>query len=428
MSSATEAPTLALHGGPKAVQATDPSLFHWPIITEEDEAAVLEVLRAGKMSGIDVTLKFEEEMAAWHGVRYALAHNNGTAALQAAMWACGVRHGDEIIGPSLTYWASLMPALNLGARVVFADIERESLNIDPADVERRITPRTKAIVAVHYTGYPCDMDRLLEIARRHKVKLIEDVSHAHGTLYKGRLAGTMGDVGCMSLMSGKSLACGEGGMLITNDESIWQRAAAFGHYERTGGPSRYAKSTVAITDPELTQYAGVPLGGFKYRMHQLTSALGRVQLKHYAERRAEIDRAMNRFGDLLEGTPGIRLHRVRQENCSMGGWYYPLAHYNAEELGGLKIEKFCEALRAEGVPCAPGANKPLHLHSVFHGADIYGTGRVQKTEIERLPVSEGVASSIFSVPWFKHDRAGEIAAYANAINKVAHAAKRGLIQ
>src|SRR5947209_4281448 len=199
---------LAVHGGPKAVRSEASDLFAWPIITEEDEQAVLEVLRAGKMSGTEVTMAFEKEFAAWHGVRYALAHNTGTAALHAAMFACGVGVGDEIIVPSLTYWASALPALSLGATIVFAEVDPHTLCLDPGDIEHRLSPRTRAIVAVHYCAHPCDMDPILEIARRHGVKVIEDVSHAQGGLYKGRLLGTIGDVGAMSLMSGKALPIG----------------------------------------------------------------------------------------------------------------------------------------------------------------------------------------------------------------------------
>jgi perosamine synthetase len=253
---------LAVHGGHAAVTGTHEDLFRWPIITAEDEAAVLEVLRSGKMSGIEVTKQFESEFAAWHGAAYALAHNNGTASLHAAMWACGVGSGDEVIGPSLTYWASVLPALNLGASVVFADIDPRSLTIDPRDIEKRITPRTKAIVAVHYCGHPCDMDPIMALARKHGIKVIEDVSHAQGAHYKGRLVGTIGDVAGISLMSGKSLACGEGGMLMTNDPVLYERAIAFGHYERTGGPSRYTSMESSLTAAELKKYAGVPLGGF----------------------------------------------------------------------------------------------------------------------------------------------------------------------
>src|SRR5438094_915360 len=290
---------LAIHGGPKAVRSEAGDLFAWPIITEEDEEAVLEVLRAGKMSGTDVTREFEREFADWHRVSYALAHNTGTAALHAAMFACGVGAGDEIIVPSLTYWASALPALSLGATIVFAEVDPDTLCLDPGDIEHRITPRTRAIIPVHYCAHPCDMDPIMEIARRHGLKVIEDVSHAQGGLYKGRLLGTIGDVGAMSLMSGKALPIGEGGMLITNDLTIYERAVAFGHYERTG----------SLTLPELRRFAGLPLGGHKYRMHQLSSAVGRVQLRHYRARMEEIQQAMNEFWDRLEGVPGLRAHR-----------------------------------------------------------------------------------------------------------------------
>src|SRR4029079_4739940 len=126
------------------------------------------------------------EFAAWFGVEYALGHCNGTAALQAAMWDCEVRAGDEVLAPSTPYWASAVPALSLGATPVFADILPATACIDPEDAARRITPRTKALVAVHYWGHPCEMDELMELARRHGIRVIEDVSHAHGALYRGR--------------------------------------------------------------------------------------------------------------------------------------------------------------------------------------------------------------------------------------------------
>ena len=425
MSAATGMETgLAIDGGCATVQGSHAELFHWPIVTADDEAAVLAVLRSGKMSGIEITKQFESEFAAWHGARFALAHCNGTASLHAAMWACGVGRGDEIIGPSMTYWASVLPALNLGANVVFADVDPNSLTIDPQDIARRITPRTKAIVAVHYCGHPCDMDPIMALAREHGIKVIEDNSHAQGARYKGRLTGTLGDIAGISLMSGKSLACGEGGMLLTSDPELYERAVAFGHYERTGGPSRYTNSESALTADALKKFAGVPLGGFKYRINQLSSALGRGQLKHYAARIHEIQRAMNRFWKLLEGTPGIRPHRIALPDSDMGGWYNPLGLYAAEELCGTPVEKFCAAVRAEGVESNPGANLPLHAHPVFHTADIYGDGRPTNQPAARcgaLPVTEAVQRRCFTVPWFKHDRPEIISQYAAAFKKVARA-------
>ncbi|MCJ7822720.1 MAG: aminotransferase class I/II-fold pyridoxal phosphate-dependent enzyme, partial [Armatimonadetes bacterium] len=182
MTSPKVSETLALLGGPKAVTTDCADLFRWPIVTAEDEQAVLDVLRAGSMSDADVTRSFEAEYAAYQGCTHALGFPNGTSALLAAMYGCGVRRSDEIICPSLTYWASALPVFSLGATVVFADVEPDSICLDPNDIEHRITPRTKAIVVVHYCGHPADMDPIVEIARKHGIKVIEDVSHAHGGL------------------------------------------------------------------------------------------------------------------------------------------------------------------------------------------------------------------------------------------------------
>ncbi|MDF2721953.1 MAG: hypothetical protein K0Q59_1628 [Paenibacillus sp.] len=412
---------LALFGGPKAVTGSNAELFKWPIITEEDEQAALQVLRNRSMSGTDVTRQFEQEFAEWLGTTYALGFNNGTNALLGAFYGCGIGVGDEVICPSVTYWASALPAYSLGATIVFADIDPVTLCLDPNDIEHRITERTKAIIVVHYMGHPTDMDPIMEIAKKHGLKVIEDVSHAQGGYYKGRRVGTIGDVGAMSLMTGKSFAIGEGGMFVTNNQEIYERAIAFGHYERF---------TSALQTEYLRPYAGLPLGGYKFRMHQISSAVGRVQLKHYDERIAVIDKAMNYFWDQLEGVPGLRAHRPdKHSGSTMGGWYAAHGHYVAEELGGLSIARFCEAVRAEGVSNAtPGCNLPLHLHPLQHTADVYGHGkptaianaaRDVRQSAGSLPVSEKITSRIYWIPWFKHFEPAIIDQYAAAYRKAA---------
>jgi dTDP-4-amino-4,6-dideoxygalactose transaminase len=409
---------LALLGGPKAVTSEPGDIFKWPIITPAIEQRVLEVLRRGAMSNIDVTKEFEKSYAAWFGLKYALGHNTGTAALQGAMFGLGLGHGDELICPSITYWASGLPALALGATIVFADIEPDTLCLDPRDFERRITRRSKAVVAVHYCGMPCDMDPILRIARRHKLAVIEDVSHAHGALYKGRLTGTFGDVACFSLMSGKPFAIGEGGILLTNNQNVYERAIVFGHYERH----------CDLTLPELKAGAGLPWGGHKYRMHQLSSAVGLEQVKNYPRQMLEIDRAMNYFWDLLEGVPGLRAHRPRKGSGStMGGWYMAHGLYRGEELDGLSLSRFCAAVRAEGGLAGPGCNAALHLHPLLNSIDVYGAGRptnlarggAGRRKPEKLPVAEGIQERTFFAPWFKKFRPKIIAEHAAAYRKVA---------
>ncbi|MCK4624964.1 MAG: aminotransferase class I/II-fold pyridoxal phosphate-dependent enzyme, partial [Phycisphaerae bacterium] len=369
--------SLALLGGHKAITKDPADMFTWPIITSEDEQAVLEMIHSGVgMSGTDVTKQLEKEVCEWLGVKYALGYCNGTASLLGAMFGCGVGIGDEIIIQSPVYWAAALPALSLGATINFADILGETLCIDPADIEHRIGEDTKAIVVVHNCAYPAEMDEIMAIAEKHNVKVIEDVSHAQGGLYKGRALGTIGHVGAFSMMAGKSLVAGEGGMLITNDQNIFERAVAFGHYERTGMPSMYSDAKGQITNPELKKFAGVPLGGYKHRLNQVASSLARVQLKYYPQRIVEIQKAINRFWDLLEGVPGIKAHRPPADSGStMGGWYAAKGLYRPEELGGLDVEKFCQALTAEGFETRPGINGPLHLHPALHDADVYGHGK-----------------------------------------------------
>src|SRR5437867_9190556 len=152
---------LAIFGGTRAIGSTPGDLFRWPIVTGEDEEAVLDVLRRGAMSGTDVTVEFETEFARWIGAKYALAYPSGTESVRAALWACGLGAGDEILSSSLVIWAGCSQALALGAAVHFADIAPDTLCLDPSDLEHRIGPRTRAIVVVHYCGYPADMDAIV---------------------------------------------------------------------------------------------------------------------------------------------------------------------------------------------------------------------------------------------------------------------------
>ncbi len=410
---------LAIFGGAKAVQTDPGNMFTWPIITKEIEEAVLEVLRAGNMSGTDVTKKFEEEYAAWHKMKYALGHSTGTGALHGAMFGLGIGKGDEIICPSITYWASALPIFSLGGTVVFTEIDPETLCIDPNDIEKRITERTKAILVVHYAAMPADMDSIIKIAKKHNIKVIEDCSHAHGALYKGKVVGTIGDVSAFSLMSGKSFPCGEAGIMLTNEQRVYERALAFGHYAR--------HNEIQLEDIKVG--SGLPQGGYKYRMHQLSSAVGRVQLKSYPQQMAEIDKAMNYFWGLLEGTPGIRGHRPEKNSkTTKGGWYSPLGLYYPEELEDLSVSRFCEAVIAEGFSANPGCNKPLHLHPIFNTIDVYHQGKPTRIAnsaadirqpLRSLPVSEGIQEKVFSIPWFKHYRPKIIEEHATAFKKVA---------
>lgn len=413
----------AILGGTPAIGRRAEDVFKWPVFAPDAEQAVIALMRSGDISGMDVTRRFESEFAEWIGAKYALAHNNGTAAIHCALFGIGVGVGDEIICPAMTYWASCAPVYSLGGTVVFADIDPETLCIDPRDIEQRITERTKAIMVVHYAGMPADMDAILTIARKHGISVIEDCSHSHGSLYKGEITGSFGDVAAFSFMSQKSFPIGEGGMLVTNERRILERAIAFGHYARH---SEY------LTMPDLRENAGVPWGGYKYRINQIASAIGREQLRAYPERMKEIDDAMNYFWDLLDNTPGIRAHRpVKGSGSTKGGWYNPLGLYRPEELDGLSITRFCEAVRAEGFGgCEPGCNRALNTHPLFTSLDVYGSGRPTRFAnlppeadtrpfLAPCPVSEKIQTRAFRVPWFKKLDRPVIESYAAAFRKVA---------
>ena len=412
-------------GGQKTVTLDQGDMFKWPIITQDHEQAVLKVLRAGQMSGLDVTKDFEKRFAQWHGVEYALACPNGTSAILEAMFAIGIGCGDEVICPTVTFWASIVQSYLLRATPVFADIDPKTLNVDPKDIERKISPRTKAIVVVHYAGVPADMDSIMAIAKKHNLKVLEDCSHAHGCTYNGQMIGTFGDVAAFSLMTGKAFATGEGGILITKERQVYERALLWGHYIRHQ----------EITIDEIKEYSGLPCGGAKNRMHQLTSVFALVQLDKYPEQMAEIDSAMNYFCDKLEGLPGISTMRTAENyKFTKGGWYYPHFEYISEQLGGLSLNRFAQAIKAEGSICNPGCNKALHLHPLFKTMDVFNEGKPTRVANlknaddfvvnQSLPIAENITSRVFEVPWFKHCRKDIIDQHINAYTKVIRNAEK----
>ena len=413
---------LAIVGGGKTIEKADETLFHWPIVNQAMIDAQTKVLVDGNMSGTDIARKFEAEFAAWQGRKYALSHNNGTNALNAAMYGVGLGPGDEIICTSVTYWASCTGALGLGATVVFCDVDPDTLQMDPASLEAHVTPRTKAIMVVHYMAYPAPMDEIMAIAKKHGLKVIEDVSHAQGGHYKGRMLGTFGDVAAMSLMSCKSFAIGEGGMLVTDDAEIYKRAIRLGHYDRI---------IDVCTDEEMEATKNIPFGGLKNRMHQVSAAIGLEQLKKHDAEIAEIDRAMKYFWKGISDIPGFRMVYPSDSGSDKAGWYCSRFLYDATAFGGVSNVTFCDALNAEtGGGFSFGCNMPLHFSSVFFDVDVYGHGKPTaraflpdgvdpRALTGELPNAEKVNGRILGEPWFKHDDHARIDPYVEAVHKVA---------
>jgi len=385
---------LAVNGGPKAVTMDQQEALRWPILTEEDEAAVLEVMRRNETSLSDEPIKLEEEFRKFLGAEYALAEVNGTAALYAALFALGIGPGDEVICPSYTYWASAAPAVTLGADVVFCEVYPDSLNLDVEDFRRKITPRTKAVIPVHLWGVPCEMDEILAIAGSKNIAVIEDACHAHGAEYKGRKTGTIGDIGIFSFQASKNLPGGEGGMLVTADREILNRATTLGHYRRTSN-----------LPEEFSRYRHTSLG-FKHRMSPLHAAITRVQLKTLVEknriRKNNIEKLLHVIGEM----PGFHVYwppsyidRVYYENDIV---------YRGEETG-ISVDDMIELLDAEGVIIRRDRYPLLHQQPFF-------TERGSSSE--DLPVTREINEHIIALPTFPGDDGSLVDQYIKAFRKV----------
>ncbi len=245
-----------------------------PSITEEEVQAVREVLLSGWLGLGPKTKEFEERFAQFLGVKYAVAMNSCTAALHLAIKVLGIGPGDEVITPSLTFVSTNHAILFEGATPVFADIDPDTLTIDPDDVAQKITPRTRLIICMHYGGHPCDMDELLTVARSRRILILEDAAHACGAKYKGRPAGTLGDIACFSFHAVKNLTTGEGGMVVTNDEEKAERLRKLrwcGINKDTWKRSEVGK--------HYSWYYEVEELGYKYHMNDIAAAIGLVQLR-----------------------------------------------------------------------------------------------------------------------------------------------------
>ncbi|MBO5388801.1 MAG: UDP-4-amino-4,6-dideoxy-N-acetyl-beta-L-altrosamine transaminase [Lachnospiraceae bacterium] len=281
-------------------------------VDEDDIQAVVDVLRSDYLTTGPKVNEFEKRVADYVGAKYAVAVNSGTAALHIACLAAGIGQGDEVITTPITFAASSNCVLYCGGTPVFADIDENTYNIDPESIEERITDRTKAIIPVHYTGQPCDMDRIEQIAKEHKLLVIEDGAHALGASYKGRMIGSMSDMTCFSFHPVKPITTGEGGMVVTNDEALYKRLLLF----RSHGITRDVEQ---MTENQGDWYYQQLDLGYNYRITDISCALGLSQmdkLDRFIARRCEIAENYNKaFG----GVAGLKL--PFQLDDTRSGWH-----------------------------------------------------------------------------------------------------------
>lgn len=350
---------LAVFGGKPTVTEKSPP---WPYFTDEDIEAVREGLLRSRedwtwactAAGGELTRTLEERFAQWLGRRYVLSTSSGGAALHIACMAAGIQLGDEVITTPFSWGQTTSCILQAGGVPLFADIHPETLTLDPACIEPLITERTKAIVLVHIGGIPAQMDAILEIAERHGLIVIEDCAQAQGSLYKGRQVGTFGHFGCFSIGSGKNLAVGEGGFVVTDDRELYERALLAGMH-----PARLHR------DITLEAYRErIDSLIYTYRIHAFSAAMALNQLRYVDERNAWRRRNVARLREALEGVPGIRPLNLPEE-CDPA-WHMVHWTFVPEELPGVSRAQFIKALRAEGVPIGGSyVGIPIHLRRTF---------------------------------------------------------------
>ena len=398
-------------------------MFKWPIVNEAMRKASDNVLINCKMSSTDIAKEFEKKFAAWNGTKHALCCINGTSALNTSFYAIGIKPGDEVICPSLTYWASCTGVVSLGGTVVFCDVKPDDITIDPASFEAHITPRTKAVIVVHYMGMPCDMDAIMAIAKKHNLKVIEDVSHAQGGLYKGRKLGTIGDIGAMSLMSSKAFAIGEAGIMVTDNEEYYKKGIIWG---------KYGDMDDVMKKADFWRTLDVPFGGIKNRLNQCAAAIGIEQLKKYDAECAEIEKSHLYWWDGLKDIDFLKIIYPKWEKSNKAGWYSSRGLFLTERVPGVDNRVFAKAVSAElgkGYYSA-GCNFPLHYSSVFNDEDIFGNGLppskrylpagvTSAKTTGRLPVAEGINARLIGDPWFKRFDKAVVDRFLEAIHKVA---------
>ncbi|MGV9311908.1 DegT/DnrJ/EryC1/StrS aminotransferase family protein [Streptomyces sp. NPDC003691] len=413
----TTAERLALFGGAPAIEQPLPHEV-WPPPAEQAELAEL-----ARQRNTDISIKgnsgpigrLEADFLAFldGGARYAVTFNSGTSSLLAAYFALGVREGVDVVGPALTYHAALSPVFALRGDVVLADIDPGTRCLDPAALEVALTEHTKVITAVHQWGHPCDMDAILRIAERYGLRVLEDCSHAHGSRYRGRPVGTFGDAAVFSLQANKAVYAGEGGILVTSDPAVHDRATLLGHYRD--------RSRDAVVDEDLRAH-WVTGFGLKLRMSPFNAIVARHALAAFPARKESRHRCLRHLGEHLAEIPYLEPVRIGA-HVDMGAWYGYKPLYRPEVLGGVPRSVLIEALRAEGMevgaPSGPRlATLPLYSrpeNPLFPGVPKKGAAPVNGS------YAEHVEQHALSLPTFT-DWPGDtklIDQYADAFRKIA---------
>lgn len=341
-------PALALRGGESLRKKPWPS---WPVWDERELKMLEEVLKSGYWGGGvgesgPWERELEERFARMHGCRFGILVSSGTTALHVAYLAAGIGPGDEVIVPALTFWATGSAALAAGATVVIVDVDPETLCMDASEVEKAVSERTKAVVPVYNYGTAPDMDELKKLGEEHGLFLIEDCARAHGFQWRGVPAGSIGDIGCFSFQQSKFLTAGEGGIVVTNSEELAEKCHAI-------------KDCGRVRGKVFVEGGRYWLNWFNYRVTQFQAAVLLAQLERFEEQLRRRQENSEYLTERLSEIEGVEPVRVDSRLTRHQPWPYAFL-YDPRAFGNARVERFVEALAAEGIPASRIDHPPLY--------------------------------------------------------------------
>lgn len=411
---------LAIFGGNPSVSIRHPR--KWPFVSEKSAMRVCNLMNDGHLFEFErgkITQEIEEKIGNYFGSEYTLVTSSGTSALHSAFVSIGIAPGDEVIVPTYTFHATATPLFLCGATPVLCDSEARTGNIDPEKIIECITENTKAIVVTHMWGHPADMNRISSIAASRGIYVVEDASHAVGSLYYGRKAGVLADVAAVSLGGAKMVTGGMGGVLLTANREIFERAVLLGHSHERARNSELREPYHSIAD------AGF---GANYRMSVIASALCIDQFDSLDDRIKVKTENFNTLSIALEQS-GLLQAPICLPECTRGGWYGYKAFYSPEKSFGISLDVVIEALQAEGLKVSKPKTKPLHQLYAFSGDrielaqyDYLVDRRVEVNRRENFPVADKLYDTVVGFPdAYFHEKNSEILnMYVDGIFKVAN--------
>ena len=409
---------LAFFGGKKSITFKSPHWI-WPPKSKGRIKAINDYYSKESMDEIyfpKIVKKFEKNFANYHKKKYALTFNSGTSSLHASIFSVGIKEGDEVLVPALTFHSTATPLFQFGAIPVVCDCESDTGNIDPKSIISKISKKTKAIIITHLCGHPCEMNKILNIAKKNNLHLIEDCSHAHGSKYKGKLVGTFSDISCFSLGNQKLLASGEGGILLTDNKKLFERALIISDFSQ--------RIFEQLTFYENRKFVDTGLG-FKHRIHPVSAAIANYELTkidYYIKKRNQV---LNNFSKKISLIPGIS-PPVTRSKMHRGAFFGYRIFFNSKKLNNIDIDLFIKVLSAEGMEVRRASHNPLHLLNLFSNKakTFQFLNKKVKLSVNRksllLPKSEYFYNTTISIPTFTFEKKALIEQYIKCFKKVCY--------